>query len=73
MKTITFTLTVPDHVQFNPLENKHARLADALLMAAIYGFDLDPHEARVAVGAEVPVMNPRRLGVITSLETHGNG
>lgn len=67
MKTITFNLTVPDHVQFNPLENKHARLADALLMAALYAFDLDPHEARVNVEADITVVHPRRLSVITGI------
>jgi hypothetical protein len=71
MKTLTLTLTVPDHVQFDPTANKHLRILDQVMQIAAYAFDVDLADIKCSIEAEMPVVHPRRLGVITGITREG--
>ena len=67
MKLIVITVTVPDEAQIGLLLPGHPELLEGV--AAIVAPMLHLHISQVSASVEatVPVVNPRRLGVITGI------
>jgi hypothetical protein len=67
MKQITFTVTVPDEAQLGLLLTSHPELLEVLATNVARVLSLNIADVSASVEATVPVVNPRRLGVITGI------
>lgn len=67
MKHITFTVKVPDEADLSPLLLAHPEMLEALALSVACALNLDISQVSASLEATVPVVIPRRLGLITGI------